>query len=83
MLAPHRVELNVEMKCFLFLTKGDKTDNTYLAMLELICIMWFTVEYALRLAGAPEKWNFLKGQEISERNSDMLNSPKKTKKKIP
>jgi hypothetical protein len=52
-------------------------------MLELICIMWFTVEYALRLAGAPEKWNFLKGQEISERNSDMLNSPKKTKKKIP
>ena len=46
--------------------KGDKTDNTYLARLELICIMWFTVEYALRLAGAPEKWNFLKGLEISE-----------------
>ena len=64
MLAPHRVGLNVEMNCFLFLKKGDKTDNQHLAMLELICIMWFTVEYALRLAGAPEKWNFLKGQEI-------------------
>ena len=65
-MAPQRVELNVEMKCFLFLKKGDKKDNEYLAMLELICIMWFTVEYALRLAGAPEKWNFLKGLEISE-----------------
>ena len=65
-MAPQRVELNVEMNCFLFLKKGDKKDNEYLAMLELICIMWFTVEYALRLAGAPEKWNFLKGLEISE-----------------
>ena len=65
-MAPQRVESNVEMKCFLFLKKGDKKDNEYLAMLELICIMWFTVEYALRLAGAPEKWNFLKGLEISE-----------------
>ena len=66
MLAPHRVDINMEMKCFLFPKKGDKKDNEYLAMLELICIMWFTVEYALRLAGAPEKWNFLKGLEISE-----------------
>ena len=66
MLAPHRVDINMEMKCFLFPKKGDKTDNEYLAMLELICIMWFTVEYALRLAGAPEKWNFLKGLEISK-----------------
>ena len=66
LVGPLKVGLNVEMKCFLFPTKGDKKDNEYLAMLELICIMWFTVEYALRLAGAPEKWNFLKGLEISE-----------------
>ena len=66
LVGPLKVGLNVEMKCFLFLKKGDKKDNRYLAMLELICIMWFTVEYALRLAGAPEKWNFLKGLEILE-----------------
>lgn len=29
-------------------------------MLEVVCIMWFAVEYCLRLAGAPEKWEFLK-----------------------
>ena len=66
MVGPLKVGLNVEMKCFSFLKIGDKKDNRYLAMLELICIMWFTVEYALRLAGAPEKWNFLKGLEILE-----------------
>jgi hypothetical protein len=66
LVGPLKVGLKVEMKCFSFPKKGDKTDNTYLARLELICIMWFTVEYALRLAGAPEKWNFLKGLEISE-----------------
>ena len=29
-------------------------------MLEVVCIMWFTVEYILRLAGAPRKGEFLK-----------------------
>ena len=29
-------------------------------MLEVVCIMWFAVEFCLRLAGAPEKWEFLK-----------------------
>ena len=29
-------------------------------MVEVICISWFTVEYLLRLAGAPRKSNFIK-----------------------
>ena len=36
------------------------SDNPNLAKLELVCIMWFTVEYILRLAGAPRKGEFLK-----------------------
>lgn len=39
---------------------GEVNDNPNLAMLEVVCIMWFTIEYALRLAGAPEKWKFIK-----------------------
>jgi potassium voltage-gated channel Shab-related subfamily B protein 1 len=39
---------------------GNPTDNPNLAMIEVICIMWFTIEYCLRLAGAPKKWIFLK-----------------------
>ena len=40
--------------------KGEPTDNPKLAMLEVVCIMWFTIEYCLRLAGAPKKKEFLK-----------------------
>ena len=39
---------------------GKPTDNKILSMLETICIMWFTLEYILRFAGAPKKWAFLK-----------------------
>ena len=39
---------------------GKPTDNKVLSMLETICIMWFTLEYILRFAGAPKKWAFLK-----------------------
>ena len=39
---------------------GKPTENKILSMLETICIMWFTLEYILRFAGAPKKWAFLK-----------------------
>ena len=40
--------------------KGNTIDNPYLAMVETYCIAWFTLEYFIRLAGAPQKWAFLK-----------------------
>ena len=39
---------------------GDKTlENPWFALIEAVCISWFTVEYLLRLAGAPDKLVFV------------------------
>ena len=35
-------------------------ENPVFALIEACCISWFTVEYLLRLAGAPDKLQFLK-----------------------
>ena len=41
--------------------QSNKTieDPTF-ALIEAICISWFTIEYLLRLAGSPDKWRFIK-----------------------
>ena len=40
---------------------GERTvENPVFALIEACCISWFTVEYLLRLAGAPDKLQFLK-----------------------
>ena len=37
------------------------TDNPIFEKIELVCIVWFTLEYVIRLIAAPHKWVFLKG----------------------
>ncbi|CAL8143283.1 unnamed protein product [Orchesella dallaii] len=36
-------------------------ENHYLALVEEVCITWFTLEYVLRLAASPHKCKFLQG----------------------
>ena len=41
--------------------KGEPVDNPKLALVEAVCISYFTIEFLVRLAGSPEKIRFLKG----------------------
>ena len=40
---------------------GDPVDNPKLALVEAVCISYFTIEFLCRLAGSPQKIQFLKG----------------------
>ena len=40
---------------------GDPVDNPKLALIEAVCISYFSIEYLLRLAGSPSKLGFIKG----------------------
>ena len=40
---------------------GTKEDNPHLTTIELVCIIWFTIEYIARLISCPDKKKFLTG----------------------
>ena len=46
--------------CQVMNDKGVLLPHPFLEMIEAICIAWFTLEYIVRLLGAPAKCEFLK-----------------------
>ena len=51
--------LNTHPDLKLVAADGSKTDNPYIAAIELVCIIWFTIEYIARLVSCPNKRKFL------------------------
>ena len=50
----------LKLKSFRRDENGNPIDNANLAMIEAVCITWFTIEYLLRLAGITNsEWHYL------------------------
>lgn len=39
----------------------EQIDNIYLYYIEVVCIIWFTMEYVSRFWASPNKWKFFRG----------------------
>ena len=53
--------VNTHQDLQIVLPNGRRGDNPKLAKVELVCLVWFSVEYFIRLISSPNKKRFLKG----------------------